>query len=279
MGRLSLLILDLGAMRRPDCRDRYGGINSHVFLFPITYLLTLNLGAISHKKHIMRQLTKIVCVILFFIGVTNPGCAAKKITIHAEPSNATISIDGAEVGVGTYTVKFGRNVDFYLIKVSAPGYLTKTFRLLKSNPNKTVLYKLSPDEALQNSAGGDDAGMDLANKWFEVTCGEGVNEDEIWKRLINVSLNYFDNIEIRDKEAGWIRSGWKSTTFTEQVVRTQMEVRTSFNSGNNKTYKVRITSEIRNIREGLNNYIKYNRVLNNYIPLIDELQTSISKGK
>lgn len=213
------------------------------------------------------------------LGLASNAMAAKKITIHTEPANATISIDGAEVGVGSYTVKFGRNVDFYLVKVSAPGYLTKTFRLLKNNPSKTVLYKLSPDEAMQNSRGGDDAGMDMANKWFEVTCGAGVTEDEIWKRLVNVSLNYFDNIEIRDKDAGWIRTGWKTTTFTEQVVRTQMEVRVSFNGGETPTYKVRITSEIRSIMDSANSYVKYDRVLNKYTPLIDELQTSISKGQ
>lgn len=117
--------------------------------------------------------------------------AAKKITIHTMPENATIQIDGAEVGNGTYTVKFERKVDFYLVKVSAPGYLTKSFKLLKSNPNNSVLYRLSPDEAMQSSRGGEDAGMDMANRWFDIICGKGVSDDEIWKRLIGVSLNYF----------------------------------------------------------------------------------------
>ena len=31
VGRLALLILDLGAMRRPDCRDKRGGNYSHAF--------------------------------------------------------------------------------------------------------------------------------------------------------------------------------------------------------------------------------------------------------
>lgn len=150
---------------------------------------------------------------------------------------------------------------------------------MKNNPSKTVLYKLSPDEAMQNSRGGDDAGMDMANKWFEVTCGKGVSEDEIWKRLMNVSLNYFDNIEIKDKDAGWIRTGWKTTTFSEQVVRTQLEVRVSFNNSEAPTYKVRLISEIRGIMDGVNSFVKYNRVLNKFTSLIDELQTSIAKGQ
>lgn len=229
---------------------------------------------------IMRELYRLLCVVLLVVGVSLTGLAAKKITIHTQPENATIAIDGAEVGNGTYTVKFEKKVDFYMVKVSAPGYLTKSFKLLKSNPNNSVLYKLSTDEAMQSSRGGEDAGMDMANKWFDVICGKGVSEDEIWKRLIGVSLNYFDNIEIRDKEAGWIRTGWKTTTFSEQVVRTQMEVRVSFNGGDDNSYKVRITSEIKDKNQpGVQSYTKYDRVLNSFTPLIDELQTSVAKGQ
>lgn len=217
---------------------------------------------------------------LCLASIAFTGLAAKKITIHTMPENATISIDGAEVGNGTYTVKFEKKVDFYLVKVSAPGYLTKNFKLLKSNPNNTVLYKLSPDEAMQSSKGGSDAGMDMANRWFDIVCSPGIDEDEIWKRLVSVSLNYFDNIEIRDKEAGWIKTGWKTTVFSEQVVRTQMEIRVSFNNGDASSYKVRITSEIRDkASAGPQAFTKYDRVLNQFIPLIDELQTSIAKGK
>ena len=229
---------------------------------------------------IMRELYRLLCVFILVVGVSLTGLAAKKITIHTQPENATISIDGAEVGNGTYTVKFEKKVDFYMVKVSAPGYLTKSFKLLKSNPNNSVLYKLSPDEAMQSSRGGEDAGMDMANRWFDVICGKGVSEAEIWKRLISVSLNYFDNIEIRDKEAGWIRTGWKTTTFTEQVVRTQMEVRVSFNGGDDNSYKVRIASEIRDKNHpGAQSYTKYDRVLNSFTSLIDELQTSVAKGQ
>lgn len=233
-----------------------------------------------HPYLIMRELYRILCVFLLIAGVSITGLAAKKITIHTQPENATISIDGAEVGNGTYTVKFEKKVDFYMVKVSAPGYLTKSFKLLKSNPNNSVLYKLSPDEAMQSSQGGEDSGFDMANRWFDIICGKGVSEDEVWKRLINVSLNYFDNIEIRDKEAGWIRTGWKTTTFSEQIVRTQMEIRVSFNGGVENSYRVKITSEIRDKNHtGSQNYTKYNRVLNSFTPLIEELQTSVAKGQ
>lgn len=228
----------------------------------------------------MKEFYRIFCTIILALSISATGFAAKKITIHTQPENATISIDGAEVGTGSYTVKFERKVDFYMIKVSAPGYLTKSFKLLKSNPNNSVLYKLPADEAMQSSRGGEDSGLDMANRWFDIICGENVSEDEIWKRLINVALNYFDNIEIRDKEAGWIRTGWKTITFSEQVVRTQLEVRVSFNNAESNSYRVKISSEIRDKNcPGNQCYTKYDRVLNYFTPLIEELQTSVAKGK
>ena len=42
VGWLALLILDLGAMRRPDYRDKRGGNNSHAFFVSITYTHQFN---------------------------------------------------------------------------------------------------------------------------------------------------------------------------------------------------------------------------------------------
>ena len=59
-----------------------------------------------------------------------------------------------------------------------------------------------------------------------------------------------------------------------------MEVRVSFNGGEENSYRVKITSEIRDKnRPGSQSYTKYDRVLNSFTPLIDELQTSVAKGK
>ena len=97
--------------------------------------------------------------------------------------------------------------------------------------------------------------------------------------IVALEIDGSESIEIKDKDAGWIRTGWKTTTFSEQVVRTQLEVRVSFNNSEAPTYKVRLISEIRGIMDGVNSFVKYNRVLNRFTSLIDELQTSIAKGQ
>ena len=55
-----------------------------------------------------------------------------------------------------------------------------------------------------------------------------MTEDVIWKRLMNIAVNNFENVEVRDKAAGWIRTAWVQTKFAYQVVRTRLEIRLQF---------------------------------------------------
>ncbi|MCH5327166.1 MAG: PEGA domain-containing protein [Duncaniella sp.] len=221
---------------------------------------------------------KIFLLLAFSIIWLN-GFAAKKITITTIPENAEIRIDGSVVGTGSYQVKLDKNTEFYLVTISAPGYIEKRFRLLKSNPKASVLYTLPEDEAMAASTGSED-GDELANTWMDVTCRPGLTEDQIWKRLMSVATNYFDNVEVRDKASGWIKTRWKVTKFSNQTVRTRLEVRMSFVDDDHVTFKARISSEIKeNDCTSDNCYKPYSRVLRKLEPMIQELQTSVGGGE
>lgn len=205
--------------------------------------------------------------------------AAKKITINVIPETANIYIDGQMVGTGQYQVKFDKNSDFYIVKVEAPGYITRAYRLLKTNPKSTVLYTLPEDEALHASTGSED-GVDLANKWLDIRCRSGMSEDVVWKRLMSVCTSYFDNIEVRDKSAGWIKTAWRVTKFRFQTVRTRLEIRMSFTDEETISYRARLTVQIKdNDCNGENCYQSYDRVLRTFEPMIQELQTSVGGGE
>ena len=135
---------------------------------------------------------------------------AKKITVKTIPETATIFIDGQAVGKGSYKVKFDGGNEFYIVTVVADGYIGRRYRLLKSNPNNTVVYRLNEDEAMKASTGSEN-GMELANQWFDITCRRGMSEDMVWKRLMSIATRYFSNIEVRDKAAGWIKTQWAVT--------------------------------------------------------------------
>jgi hypothetical protein len=216
---------------------------------------------------------KKVLLLLFIIASFNIYLHAQKKQVHVTPSTAKIYIDGSEVGNGKYSVKFKRDEDFVILKFEEPGYITKEVKLFKNNPNKSVSYTLFIDEAHQNSVGAGE-GIDIANKWFDINSKEGITEDAAWKRLMSVTTKYFDNVEIRDKSAGWIKTAWTVNTFAYQKVRTNLEIKIMMGDDNLK-YRARISSEIGDIDTNEQGYEKYQRVLKKYERIIEELQNSL----
>jgi len=220
--------------------------------------------------------TSLIAVAMF---TTVHYAVAQKKTVYVVPETAKIFYNGSEVGNGSYVVKFGRNDDFVLLKFEAPGYITRTVKLLKNNPKKTIAYELFADDAEQNSLGVGE-GVDLANKFFSVTVKKGMTEDEVWKRLMNIAVTNFENVEVRDKSAGWIRTAWINTTFLYQIVRTRLEIQLQFTGEDELAYRVRISSEIADRDCGTNNqcFVKYDRILKKYEQVISGLQTSLGSN-
>lgn len=225
----------------------------------------------------MKHTRFLVFILTFFcaIQVVN----AQKKTIHVLPENAKIFYNGQEVGNGSYEIKFKRGDDFVVLRFEAPGYITRTVRLFRENPKKTILYELYQDEAEMNSMGAGE-GVDIANKYFTVTCREGMSEDVVWKRLMNIAVSNFENVEIRDKAAGWIRTAWVPTTFAYQIVRTRMEIRLQFAGEGELVYQVKLSSEIADKDCGRSDqcFERYDRILRKYEGVITELQTTLGSN-
>lgn len=217
-------------------------------------------------------------VLCFGIAVN---AEAKKKTVYVIPENAKIFLNGAEVGSGSYQIDFKRDMDFVILKFEAPGYVERTVRLFKNNPQNTVSYTLVEDEAFVNSIGAED-GIDYANRNFTVTVKSGMNEDEVWKRLMNIATNNFENVEVRDKSAGWIRTGWAVRKFVNsgQAVRTRLEIKIQFTGENEVAYRVRLQSQIADMDCGYSDqcFHDYDRLLKRFTTVISELQTTLGSN-
>ncbi len=226
----------------------------------------------------LNSFVKVLFVGGLMLTISQDAFSQKK-TVFVVPETAKIFYNGHEVGNGSYGIKFSRSEDFVMLKFEASGYIPRTVKLFKNNPKKTVSYELFVDEAEKNSMGAGE-GVDLANKFFTVTCKNEMTEDIVWKRLMNIAVTNFENVEVRDKSAGWIRSAWINSIFLYQVVRTRLEIQLQFTSEEELTYKVRISSEIADKDCGLNNqcFVKYDRILRKYEQVISELQTSLGSN-
>ena len=107
-----------------------------------------------------------------------------------------------------------------------------------------------------------------------------MDEDIVWKRLMNIAVTNFENVEVRDKSAGWIKTAWVNTSFLYQVVRTRLEIQLQFADTEQKTYRVKISSEIADKDCGLYDqcFVKYERVLKKYSDVISQLQTTLGSN-
>ena len=227
----------------------------------------------------LRNVATIVAYLAVAMIATSHSAFAQRKTVYVIPETAKIFYNGHEVGNGSYEVRFSRNDDFVVLKFEAPGHISRTVKLFKNNPKKTVSYELFVDEAEQNSIGAGE-GVDLANKFFSITVKKGMTEDVVWKRLMNIAVTNFKNVEVRDKAAGWIKTAWTNSTFLYQIVRTRLEIQLQFTGEDELAYRIRISSEIADKDCGTNNqcFTKYDRILKKYEQVISELQTSLGSN-
>lgn len=227
-----------------------------------------------------KSFTVIVFGLVLLIGsLSSCKSLSVKKTVYVTPERAKIFYNGHEVGNGSYEVKFNNDEDFAVLKFEAPGYIPRTVKLFKNNPKNTVSYDLFEDEAMLNSVGASE-GVDIANKYFTITCKKDMDDDIIWKRLMNIAVTNFENVEVRDQSAGWIKTAWVNTSFLYQVVRTRLEIQLQFADTERTTYRVKISSEIADKDCGLYDqcFVKYERVLKKYENIISELQTSLGSN-
>ena len=192
-------------------------------------------------------------------------------TINVIPDNASIMVAGVEVGTGTYQLKIGRQ-DYVVLRLSAPGYVDKTARVYKSDRSKSLTYKLVEDEAWISS----EVSSDLANKSMTVVVREGMDAAEVWKRILYYTTDLFPNMEVSDKDAGWIRSSWELQSFAYTTIRTRIEIK-EVPGQEDLRYKVTLHSEIANNDCGLSDqcFKKWDRVLKKYKQAIEDLVNAL----
>jgi hypothetical protein len=187
------------------------------------------------------------------------------------PDNASIMIAGVEVATGTYNLSIGKQ-DYVVLRLCAPGYIDKTVRVYKSDRSKTLTYKLLEDEAWIAS----EISSDLANKSMTVVVREGMDAEEVWKRIIYYISELFPNMEISDKDAGWVRSAWELQPFANTTARTRIEIK-EVPGQDDLRYKVTLHSEYANNDCGLSDQClkKWDRVLKKYKQAIEDLVNAL----
>lgn len=204
------------------------------------------------------------------------GCRTAVIITSSE-QDAKIFVDGRQISSGGSAdiVKVKKNT-CASIKVEKTGFLTENLSYCYSGTNliapKTKYIELKRDDAYDASVKND-----YANKDFEQEVNKKYTEAEAWKIISQIITSYFDNIEMADKETGYMKTSWQSKSFTQKTIRTRIIIKQS--SSSPLKYKIKIVSEFaekpeQSVKDD-DKFKEWDRILKKYDGLITEFQTRL----
>ena len=198
---------------------------------------------------------------------------SKKITISCSEKDAVIYANSQEMGTGTAVVVVPFKASI-IVEVKKPGFLPAStyFYNMKNQPSppKTYHFILEKDDSYDASSINDNANMD-----FTITTSK--SEDDAWKLLNIIILDKFDNVEIQDKSAGYLKTAWVVQSYKQNTVRTRIIVK--LGSISPLSYKIKLVSEYSG-KAGTSvkndeSFKPWDRVLRKYADIVSEMQTRL----
>lgn len=214
----------------------------------------------------MRQAT--LCLILLVTGCAAP-MPAPETQIRTNPENVDITLDGVPLGNSpvTYTFDFSAK-EQYILTAKKNGYFSETKEItptvVTGDPSQ-ILVELLASPMWQATFVSP-----ATNEWLRLIVDPGVNESEIWQRMVDATTKRFPELEEFDYNSGYIKSAVKIKRY--DTPRGEFRLRSRFIAAladeNPLTYKIKLVSEWTD--KGVEWY-PYNRVFREDALLIDEL--------
>jgi hypothetical protein len=171
------------------------------------------------------------------------------------------------------------------VKVSQPGYLS----FIKEYCVKPGEAEPEPEENVNLKIDGSYAASvasDQANVNFTIEVGKNLKEEQAWKLLSSIVLNYFDVLDNSDSQTGYLRSAWiiktwgDSSSSTATAVRTRVIMKRINDAPLRYSLKIVTEKSKEGLRPGWStkddeNFYPWDRILNSYKDLINEAQTRL----
>ena len=118
---------------------------------------------------------------------------------------------------------------------------------------------------------------DQANVDFAVEVNPKFVPTDAWKLATQIVTDYFDAIEVSDKETSYLRTAWSIQTFQQNTIRTRLIIK--LGNSNPLTYKVKLVSENSGASgtsvKSDEQYREWDRVLRKYQNIISDFATRL----
>jgi hypothetical protein len=197
------------------------------------------------------------------------------VRINTTPNDATIKVDGKQVATGEHNIKVLDGACVEVI-IERAGFVPIIKNFCNQHnmqaPPVNEHIALKTDEAYSSSIQSDQANVN-----FSITVGATRTPDDAWKIINGIVTNYFDVIEMADKETSYLRTAWSMKNFPNNTIRTRIIVK----PGNTGTlqYIVKIQSEssgaANTSAKDDEKFREWDRLLNTYKDVISEMQARL----
>jgi hypothetical protein len=224
------------------------------------------------KKYPMKQFYLIIFIHFFSFNVF-----AQKVNISTSESDAKIIVNGQLVNSGNYILKLDKD-ECYNVKAQKVGFLryeaTVCGKKAGPEPPKTLFFDMKPDDSVEASIQTDQANID-----FEIVVNPDLSPVEAWKLTTQIVTDYFDAIEVSDKETSYLRTAWSVQSFEQNTVRTRLIIKLA--RSNPLTFKVKLNSEFSGNNatsvKADEQFREWDRILRKYGNVINDFATRLSK--
>lgn len=177
--------------------------------------------------------------IIFIFFLTTLTTKAQNVQLSASEPDAQIIVDGQNLGTGNLKIKVPKN-ECVNVRVQKTGFLryeqTYCNKKGSTEPPKKQYFDMKKDDSWEASVKTDQANVD-----FAVTVNEKLSATDAWKLTTQIVTDYFDAIEVSDKETFYLRTAWIVQSFQQNTVRTRLIVK--LGSSSPLTFKIKLVSE------------------------------------
>jgi len=200
---------------------------------------------------------------------------AGKVTVTTSPQNARIYVNGILKGTGKIQVIIPRN-ECITVEVRLEGFVQeiKTYCNKRHEPiTKNEYIQLQVDESIASSTPSD-----FLNNEILINVKGTKTREDAWQQIVSTVVSRFEELELNDARAGYLRTSWMGSSFKNNTVRIRIIIRQT--SEDPLAYKIKFASEdsgkqgtqVNNV-DGL--YKPFNRMLKKYDGFIEELMTRL----
>lgn len=166
-------------------------------------------------------------------------CKRPKVEISTSEPDAKIIVDGQSLGTGSLKLRIPKN-SCVNVKIEKSGFLKleQTYCNQKgaTQAPEKQFFNMKKDDAEEASVKTDQANID-----FSIEIDKKLDVGDVWKRTSQVVTDYFDAIEVADKETSYLRTSWSVQSFEQNTIRTRLIIKLS--KSDPLTYKVKLVSE------------------------------------